>query len=358
MIWPFVGSRFDGKGGFSRDFRAFNATFQLPRSVYRTEGTSAGEQIWRQAWYNHRYKAIVLGVYLLLVLGLFVGRRWLTGDMKRLQKLHTGVLVASFGVLGLWLHAQPSVTQLLTLIDGIVRDWRMELFLSEPMLFISWNFLAIIIFIWGRGVFCGWVCPYGAMSELLFRIGQKLRLPSFELPDKVHLWLRKTRYVVLAVLIGTFLYSHQLGEQLAEIEPFKSTFFVAPWTQEWWFFGWWLLLAGLSLVWFRPFCRYLCPPGAALAVPSSLRVSGPKRRNFCSSCKICTRSCEPRAIRPDGTIDPRECLSCMECEANYRDEEVCPPLVGLLRLQEKAAKTGTKPDPKRWEKLMKQMEDV
>ncbi len=40
-----------------------------------------------------------------------------------------------------------------------------------------------------------------------------------------------------------------------------------------------------------------------------------------------------RAIRRDGTIDPRECLSCMECEANYRDEEVCPPLMGARRLE-------------------------
>jgi len=87
----------------------------------------------------------------------------------------------------------------------------------------------------------------------------------------------------------------------------------------------------------RPFCRYLCPLGAALALPGSFRISGPYRRKFCEKCTICTRGCEPRAIRENGTIDPRECLSCMECEANFRDEEVCPPLIGIERLVRKRA---------------------
>jgi NosR/NirI family nitrous oxide reductase transcriptional regulator len=136
-------------------------------------------------------------------------------------------------------------------------------------------------------------------------------------------------------LVGTFLYSSELGEMLAEIEPFKSTFFVAPWSRQWFLFGWWLLLAAIAFVWYRPFCRYLCPLGAALALPSSIRASGPYRRAFCSSCKICTKTCEPLAFRRDGTIDPRECLSCMECEANYLDREICPPLVGIERLTRK-----------------------
>src|SRR5690606_34018451 len=173
------------------------------------------------------------------------------------------------------------------------------------------------------------------LSELLFRAGRILRLPKLELPEGVHRKARYLRYGVLALLVGTFLYSPELGERLAEIEPFKSTFFVAPWTRELSYFAWWLVLVGASLVTFRPFCRYLSPLGAALALPSSLRLSGPYRRNFCSSCTICTRGCEPRAIRPSGTIDPRECLSCMECEANYRDPAVCPPLIGLARLRRK-----------------------
>jgi NosR/NirI family nitrous oxide reductase transcriptional regulator len=68
-----------------------------------------------------------------------------------------------------------------------------------------------------------------------------------------------------------------------------------------------------------------------------VRLSSPYRRGFCTRCKICARGCEPRAIRADGTIDPRECLNCWECEANWRDDQVCPPLVGARRKRERAA---------------------
>ncbi|MFW6053415.1 MAG: FMN-binding protein, partial [Persicimonas sp.] len=85
----FVGSRYDGQGGFSRDFRAFKATHQLPQSVYRTENR-ADQQIWRQAWYNNRYRVVMLGIFLSLIIALFIARRWLTGDAERLERLHTG----------------------------------------------------------------------------------------------------------------------------------------------------------------------------------------------------------------------------------------------------------------------------
>ena len=78
--------------------------------------------------------------------------------------------------------------------------------------------------------------------------------------------------------------------------------------------------------------------GAGLALFNTFRFAGPRRRNFCESCNICERGCEPKAIRPDGTIDPRECLSCMDCEASYRNHEQCPPLVGIDRLMAKKAK--------------------
>jgi len=332
----FLGSRYTLKG-FNRDFKSFKSTFRVPKSVYVLDGPDPETRIWHAAWYNRRFHAAGVGLYLLLIAGVFAMRRWTTANMKKLHRLHTGVLLATFFGLGVWLHAQPSVTQVLTLVGSAATEWRWSLFLSEPILFVFWIFIALVTIVWGRGVFCGWACPYGAMSELLFKLGRKLKLPAYELPEKPHRVLRFLRYGVLLVLVAVFLHSSTLGEKLAEVEPFKSTFFVRPWLRHWPLFVWWLVLVGASLVWWRPFCRYLCPLGAALALPGSFRISGPYRRKFCEKCTICTRGCEPRAIRENGTIDPRECLSCMECEANFRDEEVCPPLIGIERLVRKRA---------------------
>ncbi len=328
----FLASRYDGKGGFSREFQEFQASYRLPRKLYRLSGPDPESQLWRQAWANRKGAIAVELLVLLAILGFFIKRNWLTGSLKRLQKVHYSTMLVSCVVLGFALHIQPSVTQVLTFVGSLTGEWRMGLFLSEPTLFIMWIFIAIVTVVWGRGVFCGWVCPFGSLSELLFIVARKLGLPSFELPEPVHRKLRWLRYITFLGLIPVYLVSPELGELMAEVEPFKTAFLVVPWTRAWGFLAWWLLLLVLSVFWYRPFCRYLCPLGAGLALPSSFRLSGPRRRNFCSSCKICTKGCEPMAIREDGVIDSRECLNCMECEANFNDREVCPPLAGLDRL--------------------------
>ena len=347
----FLGSAHNlADGGFSREFHTFANTWRAPKRVYKLDGPDPESLVWRQAWKTRRASVAFAGLYLLLITLVFAFRRWTSGSMKRLQVIHLSFLTVSFVGLGLVMSLQPSITQLLTLVGSLAGEWRWGLFLSDPFLFVTWTWIAFVTVVWGRGVFCGWACPYGALNELSFKLGRKLKLPEYELPDAVHGRARYLRYGVLALLVGLFLWSPELGERAAEIEPFKSTFFVAPWTRHVGLLGWWLLLFGAAFVWYRPFCRYLCPLGAALALPSSFRLSGPHRRDFCSSCKICTRGCEPKAIRPDGTIDSRECLNCWECEANWRSDEVCPPLIQIRRQAEKAAKKSANtadPGPRR-----------
>ncbi len=325
----FLGSRYDQRGAFTRDFREFRGTLRLPSSVYVTEGGPLDEAMYVQAWRNRRTDVILLGSFLLIVIAIFALRRFTTADPKRIKWLHVGVMLTSFFMVGVYMHAQPSVTQLLTLFDSTVHGWRWGLFASAPLIFMLWIFIAITSVIWGRGIFCGWVCPYGTMTELINKAAIKLKVPQLEIRRTAARFLR---YAVFAALIPIFMHNSVLGEKLAEIEPFKSTFLVPFWTREAYIIAWWVLLVGLAVFTYRPFCRFLCPLGAGLALFGSLRRSGPRRRKFCSSCNICARNCEPAAILPDGTIDPRECLSCMDCEATYRNEEVCPPLIGIERL--------------------------
>jgi len=328
----FLGSRYDQRGAFTREYHEFTATHQLPRSVYKSE-RNLSESIWLQAWHNRLYDVIGLVVYLAIVLSIFIGRRHTTADPDRIKRLHLASVAVGFLYVGVHLGAQPSVTQILTLAGMLVGEWRGELFLTEPLIFILWIFITGVSLFWGRGVFCGWVCPYGAMNELAFKATEALGFKTYELPDAWHFRLRHLRYGVGALLLGVFLWDSVLGEQLAEVEPFKSTFLVPIWTRHWGFMTWWGLLLGLSFVVYRPFCRYICPLGGYVALLSSFRPSGPRRRRFCASCKICAPACEPRAIRPDGSIDARECLSCLDCEATYRNPKVCPPLLVIPRLE-------------------------
>jgi NosR/NirI family nitrous oxide reductase transcriptional regulator len=322
------------RGAFQRDFFTFRTTQRLSRDLYVLDGPDPEDAVWRQAWSLGWWRALIVAGFYLVVCGFFVARRWMAKSIEHLRFLNRSTVVASFFILGMALHAQPSITQILTLSASVKTGWDWRLYLSEPSIFVSWIGIAVVTIVWGRGTFCGWLCPYGSLAELCYQVGQKVGIPTFELPDSLHSIFRNTRYLVLGGLLAAFLYQAELGEVLAEIEPFKSTFFVALWTRHSAAIVWWGVLFLWSFTTYRPFCRYLCPLGAALAIPSTVRLSGPYRREFCTRCKICTRGCSSKAFRADGSINPRECMNCWECESNWQSDQVCPPLVSARRKSE------------------------
>ena len=235
----------------------------------------------------------------------------------------------SIGFVGFYLLAVPSITQVLTWFHAILFEWRWELFLTDPFVFLFWIFIVVSVFFWGRGMFCGWMCPYGSLSEIVFKLGGKLGLKRYQrhlLPQRWHDRLKWVKYGIFAGLLAVSFYSMGLAEKLAEIEPFKTTFLVGVWNRSWPFVTFWALLFVASAFFERPFCKYLCPLGAALAVPSTFRWWGLKRKQECGPCAACAVGCGSQAIDASGRIDQRECLLCLDCQVLYYDDHACPPL--------------------------------
>lgn len=245
---------------------------------------------------------------------------------------------ASVGFIGFYLMAQPSVTQVLAWFHSLLYQWRWELFLSDPFIFIFWWFIIITVFVWGRGLFCGWLCPYGALSALAYKLASVVGLKRFQfaLSKPLHDKLKWTKYIVFAALLAVSFYAMGLAERLAEVEPFKTTFLVGVWNRTWPFVLFWSVLFAAALFIERPFCKYLCPLGAGLAIPSTFRFFGLKRKPECTTCKACAKGCGSQAIDARGNIDQRECLLCLECMVLYYDAHACPPLAKERKRREKA----------------------
>jgi NosR/NirI family nitrous oxide reductase transcriptional regulator len=91
----------------------------------------------------------------------------------------------------------------------------------------------------------------------------------------------------------------------------------------------------------RPFCKYLCPLGAGLAIPTTFRLFGLKRKAECQTCHACQKGCGSLAINDAGQIDQRECLLCLECQVLYYDDHTCPPLTKERRTRIKAGQPLT-----------------
>lgn len=349
----FLANRVDPQTG-ERSFANFSSEYWLPGS-YMEGGRpeyKRPEPPWMKAWKSRAWELGGFTLILLLTALMFVNRDKLVRASRRRDKTPLEgpkylIWTVSVLLLGFYAMAQPSITQVLTWFHSIVYEWRWELFLSDPFIFIFWWFIIVSVFLWGRGLFCGWLCPYGAGSEMLHKIAGHagLKKYQFSLPKRWHDRLKWTKYFIFAGLLGLSFYSMPLAERYAEVEPFKTTFLVGVWNRSWPFVAYWLVLAGLSLFIERPFCKYLCPLGAALAVPSTFRFFGLKRKSECTTCAACAKGCSQLAIDRQGRIDQRECLLCLDCMVLYYDAHSCPPLVQERKAREKQGLPLTRINP-------------
>lgn len=226
--------------------------------------------------------------------------------------------------LGFYERAQLSVVHVVTFVQALRTDFQWSLFLLDPIIFILWGFVAVAMIFWGRGVFCGWLCPFGALQELLNEIARRLRIRQVDLPWGLHerLWILK--YLVFLGIFALSLNSMELGFTAAEAEPFKTAVALR-FQRAWPFVAFAVLLLFMGLFVRRAYCRYLCPLGAALALPARMRIfEWLKRRPQCGrECRQCAAQCPVGAIYPSGAISPNECIYCLNCQSLYHDPNVC-----------------------------------
>lgn len=280
--------------------------------------------LWQGIWWQRRFEIVALA-FMLGTLGIIlIFQDVVTARGPLYRAVRTGYLLLTVIFIGLIANAQLSVVNVITFVHALLTGFRWELFLLDPLVFLLWGFVAVSILFWGRGVFCGWLCPFGALQELLYKLTQALGMKRFELPFAVHERLWMIKYVVFLGLLAISLNSIMAAFGLAEIEPFKTAI-TLKFVRDWPFVTYALALLAAGLFIERFYCRYLCPLGAALAIPARMRMfEWLKRYRTCGAeCQVCARRCTVQAIHPLGQINPNECIYCLQCQANYFDREVC-----------------------------------
>jgi NosR/NirI family nitrous oxide reductase transcriptional regulator len=347
----FLANKMDKQTG-SRTFVNFSREYWLP-SRYLEGGRPEvvkPEATWVTVWKSRKIEIALFVLWLAASATVYALRdklvRRSTHKDKRWKDIPKYLLwISSIGFVGFYLLAVPSITQVLTWFHSVLYEWKWELFLTDPFIFLFWIFITVSVFFWGRGMFCGWMCPYGSLSELVYKTAGKLGLKRYQrhlLPQRLHDRLKWVKYGIFVALIAVSFYSMGLAEKLAEVEPFKTTFLVGAWNRTWPFFTFWAVLMVAAAFFERPFCKYLCPLGAALAIPSTFRWWGLKRKQECGNpCEACTVGCGSQAIDESGRIDQRECLLCLDCQVLYYDQHACPPLVQERKRRTKAGEPLT-----------------
>lgn len=238
---------------------------------------------------------LYLGLTLLAMGFFFYGR----GRLRRW--LRWGMLLFSLAVLGFYFGGCPCPVGSAT---------KLGLIFTHPVTYLIPLVLFLIptvVALFAGRIFCGWVCPLGAVQEMLGVRSRKKEL----VPKAID---RPLRYLKYALLLG-LVTSAILGVRLhwALYDPFKVIF---TGSSTWIAIGLAVFFGVLSLVIYRPWCRYACPLGAVLALATTgglaTKDADPTR---CVGCTLCAKACPLGAIEiKEGKARlTGECIRCGDC---------------------------------------------
>jgi len=304
--------------------------------------------IWHRMWRDAMGRIVILIAALLLLTAIFFFQDVLVKRPRLYDRIRLGYLLFTLFWLGWYADAQLSVVNVFAFFDALRTGFRWDYFLMAPLIFILWFATAAAILFWNRGAFCGWLCPFGALQELTNRLGKALRIPQLRIPFAVHSRLVAIKYVIFLILFGISLSSLAAAERAAEVEPFKTAI-ILRFMRDWPFVLYTGALVAANLSIERVFCRYLCPLGAALAIPARLRMFDWLRRyRECGNpCQRCGNECPVQAIHPEGHINPNECIQCLHCQMLYHNDQLCPVMIQrrLKRERYSGAAAGGAPTP-------------
>ncbi|QIE43622.1 4Fe-4S binding protein (plasmid) [Rhodobacteraceae bacterium SC52] len=283
---------------------------------------------WREALLNRQSDLIPLGILLIALLAVQGAALKPLARLRNFVPLRLVILGVVTVFIGWWGQGQLSIVTVLGVIRTVWEGGNFGFLLYDPFSLAVWAAAIIGFVAWGRGLFCGWLCPFGALQEFAHYIGRALRLPQIEPSALWDARLKYVKYVLLAGMIGTVFWAPNSVDKVAEIEPFKTaitTFFL----REWYYVAYaaaWLLL---GTVLFKGFCRYVCPLGAFMAIGGLLRGRDwIERRAECGSpCQLCKVKCNYGAIKKTGEIDYSECFQCLDCVTIFEDPKTCVPRV-------------------------------
>jgi polyferredoxin/mono/diheme cytochrome c family protein len=279
---------------------------------------------WWRSWIHQKSSIFFTCALLTGILLIILFARKLTQKRKQiniLKILLTGTIFIWIGIF----HGIPIGTQkIYSSYNNLkINNGNWENILFEPIFVILSTFIIITTLIWGRGIFCGWICPFGTIQDIIFKFKSLFKFKNYEITNYFHNKLIYIKYVILSAIIISAIYTTG-SNLLFEFEPFK-TIIENKFNTSTILILWSLIL--LSLVFFveRGFCRYLCPTGAALSLASQFQViNWLTTVKSCGSkdCPACAPKCPTKAIKINGSINERECIHCLSCQIVYNDKNI------------------------------------
>ncbi|MEN3013221.1 MAG: FMN-binding protein [Endomicrobiia bacterium] len=232
--------------------------------------------------------------------------------------LRTTIMLISLIFLGFFYYGGLSFDHIRNLV-----------FLNFPFFgnLFFWFFILLVLFsvvFFGR-LYCGWLCPFGSLTEFLFRIKKFLEIKykkslgkeiEIELIEdnlivknlrKFEKYYRYGKYIIAFVIL--------LFPTMIFLEPFQYTFVI--YRSKIKEITYLIFILVMCIMFIRIWCRYLCPLGGSLALFSKISLFRLRIKNeICLRCEICKVVCPMNAIVERDNklkIIHNECILCNIC---------------------------------------------
>lgn len=265
-------------------------------------------------WKRHRFQ----------ILWAFLTNSYLAGFAK--GKIYDGEL-KNLCVPGLNCYSCPGALGSCPIgaMQAVIGSW------NFGMAFYVAGFLVFVGALMGRFV-CGWLCPFGLIQDLLHKIPFVKKISTFR-GDRL---LRKLKYVIFLVFV--ILLPMFVVDMLGQGAPYFCKLICPAGTLEGgiplvllnsamrtavgWLYAWknvlLVVIVLLSVVIYRPFCKYICPLGAVYSVFNPIAVFRYRvDKEACVHCGACAKACKMQ-VDPSETPNHPECIRCGSCK------KVCP----------------------------------
>lgn len=192
--------------------------------------------------------------------------------------------------------------------------------------FYVFGFLFFIGALLGRFV-CGWLCPFGLLQDLLHKIPFFKKISTFR-GDKILRWFKYVVLLVFVILLPMFLV-----DILGQGAPYFCKLICPVGTLEGgvplvilnkavhgtigflfkWKLGILIVTVLLSIVVYRPFCKYVCPLGAIYSIFNPISIySLSVDKSACFYCSTCRNVCKMQ-VNPLENPNSTECIRCGKC---------------------------------------------
>lgn len=208
--------------------------------------------------------------------------------IRKTKKLRIPLLIGSVIIIGFMTKSSLSLGNFTSIIMN-----KMPVITERPIWFVVVIGILFFTLILGKNVYCGWLCPFGAVQEGIYKA---LNLTKNRLDQRVTVMAGKSRWIFIWLAVMLALFFNNPG--IASYEPFSPFFGGEANTAQWILM---ILILVLSIVVFRFWCRCFCPVGAVLDFIAKIKrkikklfvkkPSGGINESGSASCSSCQSPC-------------------------------------------------------------------